>query len=83
MDTRLTVYRTKDLGEAGALLASKAKLLRLERESSFYWFIFENKILCEELSNSYWNDQLQVSAKTYSNALKELKDRLFSRGGSL
>ena len=75
-------YKTKDLSEAGAILASKAKLLRLEKENNFYWFVFENKPLCEKLSNSYWNDQLQVSAKTYSNALKELKNRLFSRGGS-
>ena len=72
-------YKTKDLPEAGALLASNAKLLGLEKEANFYWFLFENKLLCEQLSNAYWNNELQVSAKAYSNALKELKDRLFSR----
>jgi len=73
-------FLTKDLQIAASLLASNAKLLRLDQESNFYWFVFENKSLCEKLSTDYWNNELQVSAKSYSNALKELKDRLFSKG---
>ena len=79
MDTRLTEYVTKDLQEAGALLASNAKLLRLDKEQDFYWFVFEDKTFCEQLSASFWSGELQVSAKAYSTALKELKDRLFSQ----
>lgn len=72
-------FSTKDLGEAAAILCESGTLLRLEREQDFFWFIFLDKKTCEQLSTSYWNGQLQVSAKAYSNALKELKDRLFSR----
>ena len=79
MDTRLTEYVTKDLSEAASLVCKGAKLLRLQQESDFFWFVFQNKSSCEELSNAYWNGELQVSAKSYSNTLKELKDRLFSR----
>ena len=77
--TDVAEFRTKDLPEAGALLASEAKLLRLDKEQDFCWFIFENKTLCEQLSASFWSGELQVSAKAYSTALKELKDRLFSQ----
>ena len=73
------LYRTKDLSEAAGILCSGAKLLRLEQEQNFYWFVFVNKSLCEQLSNAYWSGELQVSAKAYGAALKDLKDRLFSR----
>lgn len=72
-------YLTKDLGEAAALLCKSAKLLRLEQEQNFFWFVFADKSLCEESSNSYWASELQVSAKTYADSLKSLKDRLFAR----
>ena len=78
MDT--TEYVTKDLQEAGALLACNAKILRLEKESNYYLFVFDNKPLCEQLSNAFWAGELQVDAKALSTALKELKDRLFSKG---
>lgn len=73
------LFLTKDLSEAGAILACGSKLLRLDKESNFFWFVFENKILCEQISNAYWNGELQVSAKDYATAIKNLKDRLFSR----
>lgn len=72
-------YRTKDLGEASALYCCSAKLLRLEQEQNFFWFVFDDKNLCEQISNSYWRGKLQVSAKAYSEALRSLKDRLFAR----
>lgn len=73
------LYYTKDLSEAAALHCHAAKLLRLEKELNFYWFVFSSKSFCEQLSNSYWAGQLQVSAKNYTNSLRELKDRLFAR----
>ena len=72
-------YKTKDLGEASALISKSAKLLRLEQESNFYWFVFQDKNYCEPISNSYWSDELNVSAKTYSDAMRSLKDRLFAK----
>ena len=78
MDKR-SEFLTKDLQEAGALLACNAKILRLEKESNYYLFVFDNKTLCEQLSNAFWAGELQVDAKTFSLALKTLKDRLFAR----
>lgn len=71
-------YITKDLNEAGALLVSGIRLIRLERGSGFYWFIFENKNT-QEICNKFWAQELLVDAKKYSDALRTLKDRLFAQ----
>ena len=39
-------YRTRDLGEAGALLMQKQELLSVERDGSTCWFIFKDKNSC-------------------------------------
>lgn len=75
----LAEYETKDLHESAALLAKGAKFLRLRRDTDFFRFVFLDKSLCEEISGSYWSGDLQVDAKEYANALKTLKDRLFSQ----
>lgn len=79
IDVKADLYFTKDLSEAAAILCSGAKLLRLEQEQNFYWFVFQDKSLCERLSSSYWAGELQVSAKTYADSLKSLKERVFAR----
>lgn len=78
-DVKTDLYFTKDLSEAAAIFCKNAKLLRLKQEQNFYWFVFQDKQLCEQLSNSYWAGELQVSAKTYADSLKSLKERVFSR----
>lgn len=72
-------YATKDLGEAAALICSFAKLLRLQKEHSFFWFIFANKSHAEQLANEYWSGGLNLPAKQYSESLRSLKDRLFAQ----
>lgn len=72
-------YITKDLGEAAALVCSSAKLLRLQKESKFFWFIFANKPFCEQLANDYWSGDLKINARQYNEALRSLKDRLFAQ----
>lgn len=71
-------YRTKDLGEAGALLAKGFRLVGLDKEADFYWFVIEGSNP-GEISNAYWSGDLVVSAKVYYDNLRSLKDRLFSR----
>jgi len=84
MEQRLNSYDnekefyTKDIGEAAALLTAHIKLLRLERETNFYWFVFESKG-CEEIRAGYWSGELTVPAKLYSSNLRWLKDRLFAQ----
>jgi len=72
-------YLVKDIGEAAALLCKSTKFLRLQREESFYWFVFENRQLCEQLSEQYWSGELVVVAKQFNDSLRTLKDRLFAR----
>jgi hypothetical protein len=70
-------YLVKDLGEASALLAKSAKLLRLQKENAFFWFVFSNKQLCEEIAEKYWFGELLINAKSYYESMRTLKDRLF------
>lgn len=78
-DVKTNLFYTKDLSEAAAMLCKKVILLRLEQEQNFYWFVFQDKEFCEQLSNAYWTGELQVSAKVYADSLKSLKERVFSR----
>jgi hypothetical protein len=72
-------YRTKDLGEAAALICRSARLTRLDNGQGFYWFVFSKKELCQRIANDYWFGNLTVNAKSYQEALRTLKDRLFAR----
>lgn len=72
-------YYVKDIGEASALLCKSAKLIRLQPDSDFYWFVFINKSFCENVSNDYWYGKLELNAKSYNDALRTLKDRLFAQ----
>ena len=79
MNNNKNEYLTKDLGEAAAIFSQDVKIIRLERDpSGFYWFVFPSE-KSNELANQYWTNDLQVSAKSYYDAMRTLKDRLFSR----
>ena len=71
-------YKTKDLYEASAIYASGKKLLKLEEEGKFYWFIYKGNE-CGELANKYWSGELNLSAKVYADAIRTLKDRVFAQ----
>ncbi len=71
-------YFTKDLGEAAAIVAKGVKMTRLEKDSSFCWFVFDRKN-CDEISSKYWSGELLIDAKKYNESLRNLKDRLFAQ----
>ncbi|EKE05118.1 MAG: hypothetical protein ACD_19C00426G0140 [uncultured bacterium] len=75
---KINEYKTKDIGEAAALYASEIKLLRLDQEIDFYWFIFEDKNTIA-LADMYWSGTLMVDAQEYNICFKSLKDRIFAR----
>ena len=79
MNKKADEYKTKDLGEASGLLCKSAVLLRLQKENNFYWFVFQDKELCEKTSREYWFGNLQVNARNYYEEMRMLKDRLFSQ----
>ncbi|OQA83424.1 MAG: hypothetical protein BWY29_00281 [Microgenomates group bacterium ADurb.Bin238] len=71
-------FYTKDIGEAAALLTAHIQLIRLERENTFFWFVFENKD-CELIRSAYWSGELNQSVKLYNANLRWLKDRVFAQ----
>lgn len=71
------VYLVKDLFEAAYLYASNAKLINLKKDGSYYWFVFSDKFVCENLIQKYWGREASIDPKSYADALRSLKDRLF------
>ena len=72
-------YRTKDLSEASFLYASGKKLTKLEQDNSKFWFLFDDKPSCEQLVEAYWQKDAIVNAKEFADAIRSLKDIIFSR----
>lgn len=72
-------YRTKDLSEASFLYASGKKLIRLDKDNVKIWFIFEDKLSCENLSNSFWRKEATINAKEFADSIRTLKDLIFNK----
>jgi len=72
------IFRTKDLNEATYLYVSNKKLLDIEKDNGFCWFIFEDNEGCRALLDTYWRNEALVSAKTFAEALKSLKYRVIN-----
>lgn len=70
-------YRTKDLGEAGALIVKGKQLLKIERLGKVCWFIFQDRKNCQDISKQFFFGDLQVNALNYFEALGRLKNRIF------
>ncbi len=79
MEKKDDLYQTKDIFLASFLLAHQKRLLRLNPEGKFFWFIFEDKESCEDLASSFWNGDGQVSARDFVNSFRNLKDMLFAQ----
>lgn len=73
------IYKTKDLACSALLYASNQKLLRLERHgnSNQFYFVFSDKAQCEKLVTSYWQGDIVINAKVFSDAMRSMKDRIF------
>jgi len=71
-------YKTKDLGEAAALIVKKQRFIRIDRDGRICWFVFENLQECEMLSSDFFFGELLVNARELQEAIKRLKHRIFS-----
>ena len=71
-------YKTKDLGEAAALIVKKQRFIRIDRDGRICWFVFENIQECERLSSDFFFGELLVNARELQEAIKRLKHRIFS-----
>ena len=72
-------YRTRDLSESAFLYASGKKLLKLENDNKRVWFIFKDRLSCQDLLDSYWQKEAVVNAKEFADAIRSLKDLIFNR----
>ena len=71
------VYLVKDLFESAFLYASNAKLINFKKDGSYYWLVFKDRSLCENLIQRYWGREASIDPKSFADALRSLKDRLF------
>ncbi|MBW2044320.1 MAG: hypothetical protein JRI96_05465 [Deltaproteobacteria bacterium] len=79
VDEILDCYRTKDLAEASFLYASNKKLIRLDNQNGKVWFVFEDKLSCEDLSNTFWRKEAVINAKDFADSIRTLKALIFNR----
>ena len=71
-------FTTKDLYLAGFLYAKGAKFKGVNREGRICWFIFDDESYCKSCSNQFFSKTADVNARTYADALRTLKDVIFS-----
>lgn len=72
-------FYTFDLGLSAALVSVGFSLVSLDRENlRKVQFVFRRSEGMDELVDAYWADRLEVKARTYFDATKMLKNRLYS-----
>ena len=71
-------YLIKDLSEASFLLVKGQIINSIQKIGQVCWFSFNDKQLCEKLSKEFWFGSPLIDAKKYSEAIKTLKNRIFS-----
>lgn len=78
-DFHETYFTTFDLGLAAALIAAGYTLDHLDKTNpNKAQFAFKRTYGVEETFKRFWDMKLHVDAQTYFNALKLLKNRLYS-----
>lgn len=77
MDNQCSV---KDLYLAAYLFNEGQKLVDVNRQNNICWFVFDNKIKCDELMRGYWQNEASSKIKSYVESLRTLKDIIYSPG---
>lgn len=73
------VFSSYDLGAISALVTLGYKLLKIDKgHGAKALFIFEESRGLVKSAQQYWNDELQVSALSYFEAMKRIKNQLYS-----
>jgi len=75
-------FSTFDLGLATTLLTLNYELIELEKTNPKKTrFVFKESGDINQTINHYWNNEITVSALSFFNNLKTLKNRLYSDNG--
>ena len=73
------VWTTYDLGVSSALMCSGFELLALDKTNPRKaLFIFRRTDQIDEIADQYFADRLEVKARSFFDAVKALKNRLYS-----
>lgn len=73
-------FYTFDLGLSAALVSVGFSLVSLERgDLQKVQFVFRRADGIDETIDAHWSNRLEVKSRTYFDALKMLKNRLYSR----
>lgn len=73
------VWTTYDLGVSAALMCSGFELLALDKENPRKaLFIFRRADQIDDVADRYFADRLEVKARSFFDAVKALKNRLYS-----
>lgn len=78
MNMKINDYRVKDLYLAAYLYGEGLELKNVDRQGKVCWFSFGNKDKCEELVNLYWKNQAISKVKSFTDAIRTLKDLIYS-----
>lgn len=82
--TTADLFRTFDLGLAAALVATGNAVDTLDRSNpSRVQFVFKQTNQLDEMIQAYWaNTPIDLAPQVYFNALKGLKNQIYSSNGS-
>lgn len=78
-NTQQTTYKTSDLALSAALVVVGHELVSLDRSlKPRVAFLFSRNESIDKHIQDYWSDQLVVNPKSYFDALKHLKSRIYA-----
>jgi len=71
-------FSSRDLYFSSYLFAKGYKLISVDFDSNgnFYWFIFDNKKVCEQEEQAFQRNEVPIKAKDYSDAIKFMKRKV-------
>ena len=73
-------FTTYDLGLAAAIVAAGISLDHLDGTNQRkVQFVFRRSTGLDAVVENYWGNTCQIDAQTYFNALKSLKNRIYSQ----
>ena len=73
-------FSSYDIGMCAGLVSVGYQLLHIDKsKGAKALFLFENSDEIVESAQQYWRGELQVDALAYFNALKNIKNQLYSQ----
>ncbi|MBI2550893.1 hypothetical protein HYV73_00925 [Candidatus Uhrbacteria bacterium] len=72
-------YSTYDLGQSAALVSLGFQIVAFDKSNPRkIQFVFQRSAELDKAVEAYWDDQLQVRARSMFDSVKMLKNRIYS-----